>query len=172
VHDLLVRHVAVGEHRLVHPEIGDQRLQIAFRVGRAPVRGQFAGERRRVAAAVDVRDLGGGEADHVEILAVPVHDVEVVEVPPGGSQDQDLGAWHLLPLSCYPSARRRGCLRGSEGVPLVLLRGHPGNDRMKSSPAGGPETKKSALPEALTLRAVPEFRENYSGGGNRVKVRG
>jgi hypothetical protein len=59
---------------------------------RDALRIQGTGEFGRISPALDARDLRRREGDHVEDLVVPVVDVEVVEISPGGAHDQDPAA--------------------------------------------------------------------------------
>ncbi len=65
VHDVLVRHVAVGKHDLVDLQIWIRLYQLAFRVNRDPFRVERSGQSGRILAAFDVRDLGGGKCHHL-----------------------------------------------------------------------------------------------------------
>src|SRR3990172_8681744 len=58
---------------------------------------QFGG----IAASFDIRDLGRGEGDDSRAGVLPVSNVEVMEIPPGGPHDEHTGLFHvaLLPLS-------------------------------------------------------------------------
>src|SRR5438552_9712526 len=55
---------------------------------------------RRVAPALDVRDLGRRERDDAAVRIVPIGHVEVVEIAPGGAEDDRVPGWHgwSLPL--------------------------------------------------------------------------
>jgi hypothetical protein len=81
VHDVLVGHVGVGEHDLVDVLAPDELWQLVLGKDPDAVRVALAGERRRVDAAVDVRDLRRREGDDLDVLPAAVDDVEVVEVP-------------------------------------------------------------------------------------------
>ena len=66
VHDLLVAHVAVGEHDRVDGEVPDQGLELALGPDRDALGVALAGERGRVAAVRDAGDLRRGEGDHLD----------------------------------------------------------------------------------------------------------
>ena len=89
VHHVLVRHVRVREHDLVDLVLADQLGQLGLGPNRDPVRIEVTGEQRGIDATRDVRDLRRGEGDDVVFLAAPVDDVEVVEVAPGRTRNQD-----------------------------------------------------------------------------------
>ena len=89
VHHVLVGHVGVGEHHLIHFPLADQRRQFRLRVDGNPVGVQFPGQFGGVSPPLDVGYLGGGEGDHLVGRVVAEIDVEVVEVAPGGSHDDD-----------------------------------------------------------------------------------
>jgi hypothetical protein len=57
-------------------------------VDRDAVRIAVAGERCRIRAVVDERDLRRGERDDLGIGVVPIDGVEVMEVTPRGTHDQ------------------------------------------------------------------------------------
>ena len=63
VHHLGVREIRVREHDLVDALRADQGGELLLGVDRDPVRVERPGERRRVAAVGDARDLRGGEGD-------------------------------------------------------------------------------------------------------------
>jgi hypothetical protein len=94
VHDVLVRHVRVGEDDFVDSALAHERLELFLRTDRDPVGIEAAGELGRVHAAVDVRDLCRGERDDVVFVAVAVDDVEVVEVSSCGAGDEDARPSH------------------------------------------------------------------------------
>ena len=86
---VLVGHVRVREDDLVHLVLADQLLELRFRVDRNPVRVELARQERGIDTPCDVRDLRGGEGDDLELFAPAVDHVEVVEVTPGRTGDQD-----------------------------------------------------------------------------------
>ena len=92
VHDLGVRHVAVGEHHLVDAPFAAERLQLGFIENGNALGVARSGQLRRVAAPGDAGDLRCGEGHHLERRIVAVDEVEVVEIAPGGAEDQDAAA--------------------------------------------------------------------------------
>ena len=94
VHDVLVRHVGVGEDDLVHLVLAHDPLQLRLREDRDALLVAGPGERGRIDAAVDVRDLRRRERDHLGVVAAAVDDVEVVEVAARGSRDQHSSLGH------------------------------------------------------------------------------
>ena len=66
----------------------DEVFELGFRVNGNSVRVSLACQLRRIPAAIDVGNLGGGEPHHLKVGVTPVEDVEVVEVAPGGAKDQ------------------------------------------------------------------------------------
>ena len=93
VHHLAMRDVGVGEDDLVHAPAGDERRELVLRTDRDPVRIAGSGQRRRVYAIGDARDLRRGEREHLDVRIVAVHDVEVVKVAPAGTH-HDHAAHH------------------------------------------------------------------------------
>ena len=89
VHDVLVRDVRVCEDDLVHVLAAHEVGQLLLGKDRDPVRVAGAGQRSGVDASLDVRDLRRREGDHLDLVAPPVHDVEVVEVAAGCTGDDD-----------------------------------------------------------------------------------
>ena len=96
VHHVFVLDVGVGEPDLVDVVSLDELPQLGFRPDRHPVGVELAGELGRVDAFVDVGDLCRSEGDHLIAGVVAKERVEVVEVPPGGAHDDDLGATHFF----------------------------------------------------------------------------
>ena len=88
VHDVFVRDVGVGEDDLVDVVQADKVLQLVLGADRNSLGVERARELGRIHAALDVRDLRRCEADDLVLLAPAVHDVEVVEVPPGRAGNQ------------------------------------------------------------------------------------
>ena len=82
--------------------LSDERLELLLVEDRDPLRVQSASERSRVLAAVDVRDLRGGEGHDIVLLVVAVNRIEVVEVTSGRAHDDGLD-WHGILL--YMSLR-------------------------------------------------------------------
>jgi hypothetical protein len=105
VHDMGVLDIAVGEHHLVDPVLPADAGEIVLRQDRNAVRVAAAGERGRIGPAGDARDLGGGERHHLEGRIVAKRDIEVMEVAPGGTHDDDSPRFvgHL----CRTSVRNR-----------------------------------------------------------------
>ena len=94
-HDVLVGDVGVGEHALVDLELLDELGEVGLGVDRDSLRVELAGEGGRVLAVVDVGDLRRGEGHDVVVLVVAEEGVEVVEVAPRGSDDDDVALGHV-----------------------------------------------------------------------------
>ena len=94
VHDVLVRHVGVGEDDLVDGVLADRALELGFGEDRDAVRVGGPGELRRVHTAVDVRDLRRGEGNDLDVGAAAVDDVEVVKVASRCARDENSGLRH------------------------------------------------------------------------------
>jgi len=101
VHHVFVRDVRVGEQHEIHAQVIDECLEPVLRVNRDTVGVTGPRQLRRVAAIVDVGNLGGGEADDLEIRIGTKERVEVVEVTPGCAEDQH-AHWHRSG-SCLPA---------------------------------------------------------------------
>jgi hypothetical protein len=95
MHDRLVADVAVREHDLVDPLVGDEPLELRLGMDRDAGRVARPGQLRRVAAVGDAGDLGGGERDDLGRGIVAVDDVEVVEVLPANA-----GPTRRIPAAC------------------------------------------------------------------------
>ncbi len=89
MHHLLMREVAIGEDDLVDPPVAAERLEPGLVEDRNAVGIERSGERRRIAAADDARDLGGGERHHLRAGIAAIDDIEVVEIAPRRAEDQD-----------------------------------------------------------------------------------
>jgi len=118
VHELGVRYVAVGEHHLVHLVPADDRSKVVLRQYRDAGGVQRPCQGGRVAPPLYVRDLSGGEGDHVVPVVVTEIGVEVVEVAPSGAHDHYLYPFHVhgpLPESMPPLLHfPREPIRGGE----------------------------------------------------------
>src|SRR5208283_1089158 len=97
VHDLGVRKVGVGEDHEVHRFPTNEVLELVLRHDRDALRVSRAGETRGVDPTGDVRDLRRRERDHLEFRTAPVEEVEVVEVSPGRTYDDDSLKSHAGP---------------------------------------------------------------------------
>ena len=84
-----MRDVAVGEHDLVHLLPPADGLEVGLVLDRDPVGIARAGQGGRVATVAGAGDLGPGEGDDVGGGVVAVDHVEVVEVAPRRSQDEN-----------------------------------------------------------------------------------
>jgi len=93
-HDVAVRHVRVGEDAAVDSQVVDLVDQLGLVEDGNPFRVELAGQLSRVDPSLDVRNLGGGKADHLEVIVVSEQHVEVVEVASCGSQDQNPFSLH------------------------------------------------------------------------------
>ena len=87
MHHRLVADIAVGEDHRVRLEPGDQLLEIRLGVDRDSLRVSIPRQLRGVAAPGDSGNLGRREGDDFDRRVVSIGDVEVVEVPSGGSHD-------------------------------------------------------------------------------------
>ena len=90
VHHRLVLEVGVAEDDLVDVVPVDELRQLLLGPNRYPVRVPPSGERGRIDAIGDSGDLRRREGDDVGVRVVAEGDIEVVEVPPAGSHDDDL----------------------------------------------------------------------------------
>ncbi len=88
VHDHFVGHVAVSKDHLVDLVLVDELLQLALVVNGNPLRIQLPRQLPGILLAGDVRDLGGGEGDHLVLGVVAEAGVEVMKIAPGGAHDQ------------------------------------------------------------------------------------
>ena len=111
VHHRLVREVRVGEHDLVDLFAADQLRQLLLGPDRNAVRVQRPGERGRVEAVGDPGDLGRREGDDADIGVLAEGEVEVVEVAPSGTHDDDPAHRMLL------SVRRLRLIVTRSGAP-------------------------------------------------------
>ena len=96
--NVAVRHVGVGEDDLVDALLGDKLCEPAFGVYGDAVRVSRARQRGRIAALLDMRNLGGRECDHVDVLSVPVTGVEHVKITSRSAHDEN--STHHPPLQC------------------------------------------------------------------------
>jgi hypothetical protein len=89
VHYLLVRQIGVGEDARIHAQSSDHFLQLILRMDRDA--GWISRSRQlgRIVSIRDVGDLLGGECNHLGRVIRPEHGVEVVEITPGGAEDQN-----------------------------------------------------------------------------------
>ena len=67
--------------------LSDQFLQVFFFPNWNTVRIERPGQLTRVTAVGNIGDLGGGESNDVKFSIVAKNNVEIVEVAPGGTQD-------------------------------------------------------------------------------------
>jgi hypothetical protein len=111
VHDVLVGDVAVGEDDQIGVLVGDHALQLGLGKDRDAGRIELAGELGRVVAAGDARDLGRRSEGHDLVVGiVTVSRVEVVEVAPCGSHDDDASSCHgLRPFGKAAPSAMPGC---------------------------------------------------------------
>ena len=111
VHHVLVRHVRVREDDLVDLVLADQVAQLGLGLDRDPVRIELTREERGIDATRDVRDLRRGERDDLVFLAPAVDDVEVVEVAPGRTRDQNPLSPHVYAVCTLLIGHRKLELR-------------------------------------------------------------
>ena len=135
VHDVLVRDVGVGEHDLVDPLAGDQVLELVLGDDRDAVRVARAGQLGRVEPAVDVRDLGGGEGDDVDVVA---------------PRKATLKLWKSRPAA--PAITTR--LMSAE-TPLIVRRWTPSRGRRRS--------RRGAARRPWALAERPELAQQVAG---------
>ena len=109
MHHVLVRDVRVREDDLVDALVADEPLELVLGDDRDPGGVAVARQLGRVDAAVDVRDLGGGERDDLDVLAAPVEEVEVVKIAPGGADDDDPCGIHEYGVCTYARTVHTGC---------------------------------------------------------------
>lgn len=105
-HDVAVRHVRVGEDAGVDSQSVDLIDQLGLVEDGNPFRIELAGQFGRVDPSLDIRNLGGGETDHLDFLGIAEQHVEVVEVASRGSQNQNPFFLHQTLL------RKNGCVEG------------------------------------------------------------
>ena len=79
--------IRVRELDRVDSPAANEILQVILGLDRDALRIEGTGEGRRVPAALDLGDLGGGKSDHVVVAVFAEENVEVVEVPARGAQD-------------------------------------------------------------------------------------
>src|SRR5207247_6574104 len=89
VADVAVVHVGVGEDARLDGQLRDELHQVLLREDGDSVRIPRACEGGRILAGLDAGNLSGGEGDDLNRWVVAENDVEVVEVPSGGSTDWD-----------------------------------------------------------------------------------
>ena len=106
-HHVLVVDVGVGEDDLIHLEVSDQVREIAFGIDRDSFRIELPRQFGGIAAAVDVRDLRGGERDDLVAGVAPEEGVEVVEIAPCGAHDQHACLGHDRCSSAVGSCQAR-----------------------------------------------------------------
>ena len=87
MHDLLVGHIAVGEHDDVDVEVPDQALEVFLGLDRNAVGISRTGQLSRIRTSLDIGNLRGGEGDDVEVVVVPEVRIEVMKIPAGCAED-------------------------------------------------------------------------------------
>ena len=105
MHHVLMRHVAIGKHDLDRRMGAAKRFELALLDDRDAVRVERARERGGIAPAGNARDLRRRECHHLRRRVVAIHDIEVVEVASGRSDDDDTA----------PACRRTLAQRGVQG---------------------------------------------------------
>ena len=94
VHHILVRHVRVGKHHLIDFMLTDQLREFLFGVNGNPGRVELSGQFRGIPASLNVRDLRSSESYDLVVGVTTEIGVEVVEITPGGSHDDDSNFLH------------------------------------------------------------------------------
>ena len=89
MHHLFVRHIAIGEDHLIDRLGAADVLERAFILDGDAIGIEFAGQRRRITPPGDAGDLRGGEGDHPHRGIIAIDHIEIVEIAPGGAEDQD-----------------------------------------------------------------------------------
>ena len=92
MHHMLMGDVAVSEHDFIDGTSAAQPLELRLFEDRDASRVKPAGKRRRIAATIDIGDLSCRESDDFNGRIVAVDNIEIVEVPSGGSHDDDASA--------------------------------------------------------------------------------
>ena len=90
VHHLRMGDIAVGKGHQVHSVGLDQLPQFFVGMNGNSVRIKRAGQICRVAATIDVGNLGRGECHYPIAAVVPEIDIEVVKITTGGAHDDDI----------------------------------------------------------------------------------
>ena len=90
VHNTLVRDVAVSKIAYLHVVLTDQINQLRFGINGNALGIQFSGKSCRILSSVDVGNLGRGERHYVERRVVSVIRVEIVKIPTGGTNDDNI----------------------------------------------------------------------------------
>ncbi len=112
VHDGLVADVAVGEDHHPGRLLRDDPLQLRLGHDGDAAGVVLAGELRWIAPRIDARDLRRREGHDLDRGIGAEHDVEVVEVAPRSTHDDDLRAFHGGP-PMRPGQRSAQYLRGA-----------------------------------------------------------
>jgi hypothetical protein len=89
---MLMGDVAVSEHDFIDGMSAAQCLELRLFEDRDASRVKPPGKGRRIAATIDIGNLSCRESDHFNGRIVAVDDIEIVEVPSGGSHDDDASA--------------------------------------------------------------------------------
>ena len=164
VHHLVMAHVRVAEHDVIDPQLADQPDELGLVVDLDPVRVPLACQRRRISAVVDERDLGRRERDHFRVGIIAIDDVEVVEVPPCGSHDQDATRHAGDPFRWRSSDAREGRPGPATGPALrgvmllePALRSHR-SERSREVRNRDPPPIVGSSPQQQPSRGRPELR--------------
>src|SRR4029078_1715499 len=92
MHHMLMGDVAVSEHDFIDGMSAAQSLELRLFEDRDAARVKPPGKGRRIAATIDIGHLSCRESDDLNRRIVAVDDIEIVEVPSGGSHDDDASA--------------------------------------------------------------------------------
>ena len=111
MHQVLMRNIAVGKHHNIDGVLVDQVFQLRLLDNGNAIRVKRPGQWGRVAPVGDIGDLGGGKGHHAELGTVAKQHVEVVEIAPGGAQDQN--PLHAASRPPRPFSADRGGARSS-----------------------------------------------------------
>ena len=81
--------ITIGKHDLIDMFFLTQIFQSIFINNGDAVGIVLAGKRRRIAAAGNLRDLGGSEGDDTAVRVVAVDHVEIMKIAPGCTHNYD-----------------------------------------------------------------------------------
>ena len=92
MHHMLMGDVAISEHHFIDGMSAAQSLELRLFADRNASRVKPPGQRRWVAATIDIGNLSCREGDDFNRRIVAVDHIEIVEVPSGGSHNDDASA--------------------------------------------------------------------------------
>src|SRR5208282_575204 len=120
MHEVLVGNIAIGKHYRINRVFSDQVFQIFLFEDRNALRIQAAGQFRRITTAGNVGNLSGSERNYLVVGIITKYDVEIVEVPAGGTQNQNSLHGHTSSEDRYLVSSR---LLAAAAVPFVTSEG-------------------------------------------------